>query len=691
MATNSFESKFGILADSLLQDHLPAASKYSLGFQVVATEDDNERTLGVMAYQIGEYTVFVPVFWLSGKLKGGDIMYLKEANQWFPFSEVRLNYVETSKKFISGEVVDKDSRKGSADRVSTMELNWLTSKKAGEVSVFSADDCVGMVEMAVNDAQVSLEEHLSLFSPKAAADLAKWLVSSPSFANAVFRHHSPEEIGKVLGDGIDKGIPKEAADTEADVEIKIIVDPSDAASLSSEEKREFVDDGVVVVDKREDAAEAFVESRDKGRWVTPSTPGIYTALGSDYGTRTVAIIPNLKFLYYTEDSPREVDDGPALENVLLMDVEKGKYGFISSDKIPMVDQTAETPEDFAVGNPITAERLKNIWQEDLERWRKDNTPDNTSPEFAREANKRVHSNIVIIDGDGGYRTCLKRDATGSLVLGESRSDGDRMSMRLTNRPGRVTISNSTVYIPSTARVVHLLEEDREYYIHKAFRNSPPDHSSLEEHGYTTVKVATESSWWRITDSNYTSPSSTFPEAVADLVTRYGLRAKQAKDILRDPRTRKGLSFYVKLAYELMDSTGDDLTRTRESVGGPTLSRSSARDIEKASQMGVKEVLDTKILSEMAKSAYPVDKVKDSLPTLIKALDRLCRNLFYFYWHNESFADQYGNSNMDSLEDALKDNIQSLDDLVIYLQEKDAGPDDILQGGDREGDLTDGMR
>jgi len=53
MATTSFESKFGILADSVLGDQLPSARKSALGFQVVASEDDNERALGVMAYRIG--------------------------------------------------------------------------------------------------------------------------------------------------------------------------------------------------------------------------------------------------------------------------------------------------------------------------------------------------------------------------------------------------------------------------------------------------------------------------------------------------------------------------------------------------------------------------------------------------------------------------------------------------------------
>jgi hypothetical protein len=55
------------------------------------------------------------------------------------------------------------------------------------------------------------------------------------------------------------------------------------------------------------------------------------------------------------------------------------------------------------------------------------------------------------------------------------------------------------------------------------------------------------------------------------------------------------------------------------------------------------------------------------------------------------GNRYGENNLESLEDALKDNIQSLDDLIMYLQEKDTATSEELRGGDREDDLTDEMR
>lgn len=675
MATNSFEAKFGILADSLLRDKLPAAHKYALGFQVVASEDDNERALGVMAYQIGNYTVFVPIFWLGGKLKGGETMYLKEVDQWFPFSEVRLNYIETSKKFSAGELAPKESRKGSPDKVSTMELNWLHSKKAGEVQLFSPEDCQQMTALENMDAAVSLEDHLSLFSPKAANDLARLLVADAATANAIFTQYTPTEIGDILGSRLQEAIPprKEAEDFE----VTFVTDKEDARSsvLTVDEKKELVDDGIVVIDKRKDAPEAFIARKSTSRWVTPQENGIHMALGSDYEPAKIGVLLNVRDLRVgtKENYIGTLSDGR--NSTLLIDAVNGKYVYTSADSLPLIDQTEEPDDTLDIGRKATEDAFRDIWSKNQDTARND-----------------MMGHIIITDGTTSLRARLAKSPTGTLILKEGIFGSQEAAMVLTGRPGEITVSENSVYIPTTARVVVLTSKDEDYELTGKYRRTPPDNHTLASHGYQSVKVASDGRYWTFDSKNYVSNNDRYQDAVIALVSKFGLRSKQAKDILSETTNRKEpLTLYVKQAAEEVDMWGDDHTKTLETVSGPKLSRASAQKIQAAAQTDVKEILDTKILSEMAKSAYPVDKVKDSISTLVKALDRLCRNLFYFYWHNDEFTDQYGHSNMESLEDALKDNIQSLDDLIIYLQEKDTGPDDMLQGGDREGDLTDGMR
>jgi hypothetical protein len=162
----------------------------------------------------------------------------------------------------------------------------------------------------------------------------------------------------------------------------------------------------------------------------------------------------------------------------------------------------------------------------------------------------------------------------------------------------------------------------------------------------------------------------------------GLREKQATDIMEDARKQAGygqigepVSFWCKCAFadpadDPWFGIGDDHFLTLEAgrLGGPMDSDAVSR-ISKASRTGVKEIIDTQIMSELAKSAYSVDKVQDYLSVFMKALDRICRTLVLFYWHNEDFEERYGKQNLAQLEDALKDNIRSLGDLVNYLRDK----------------------
>jgi hypothetical protein len=691
MATNSFESKFSILAEAQLHDKLPAAGKYALGFQVVAAEDDNERALGVMAYRIGDRHVLVPVFWLNGKVKGGDIMFLKEDNQFLPFTEIRLNWVETGRKFSFGELTDKGSREGGPYRVSTLELNWLHSKRAGDVGVFDVEDCRPMAVMATDRGNtVSLAEHLSLFSPKAAADFADMLVGDAALANAIFEHYTPSEIGEVIGKRIQAGMP--AAKTAAEAAVIVIKDRDDpdAAILDEAGKIELATDGVVVVDNRQETSTAFVARDARESWVTPSESGVYMALADGYDTKKLVICTGVR-----RPSPRNVDSDDVYplhyknEDALVADTEAKTWSLCSSDALPLVD-ASKGAMDEPIGEAVSAEVLRSILEKAIIR---------DKDLFGRDKSgykaEYAKAKILLIDGKQAVLCDMIRGEGGKLVIYEDAGRGlsDR-TIILTGRPGTLGQSEAFLYVPSGARVLDLTGWTRQWGP-SSYVTTGPSQSALSQAGYTTVKVAHDGRRWSVGSSDRAVSGVNYADAVEDLVLTYGLSGKQAKELL-ETSTKSPVSVYVKQAAETFrvgtEAFGDDHTKTYEVAGGPTgLTSDSSARIQAAAKTGVREVLDTKILSEMAKSAYPVDKIMDTLPTLTKALDRLCRNLFYFYWHNEAMGNRYGENNLESLEDALKDNIQSLDDLIMYLQEKDTATSEELRGGDREDDLTDEMR
>jgi hypothetical protein len=91
--------------------------------------------------------------------------------------------------------------------------------------------------------------------------------------------------------------------------------------------------------------------------------------------------------------------------------------------------------------------------------------------------------------------------------------------------------------------------------------------------------------------------------------------------------------------------------------------------QQAGQTGQKEVFDTAMLSGMLKSVRQDSIVDKHLGDLMKALDRLGRLLFLFYWHGEEFEDRYGRQDMPELEDSIRNSFETLGEVTLFLKEK----------------------
>lgn len=95
--------------------------------------------------------------------------------------------------------------------------------------------------------------------------------------------------------------------------------------------------------------------------------------------------------------------------------------------------------------------------------------------------------------------------------------------------------------------------------------------------------------------------------------------------------------------------------------------------QSAQQQGQKEVFDTTMIGSMLKAVREDTLVDRYLGDLIKALDRLGRILFMFYWHNEEFVERYGKQEMPDLEDTVRNAFEILGDLVLWMREKSVKP------------------
>ncbi len=95
--------------------------------------------------------------------------------------------------------------------------------------------------------------------------------------------------------------------------------------------------------------------------------------------------------------------------------------------------------------------------------------------------------------------------------------------------------------------------------------------------------------------------------------------------------------------------------------------------QEAAQSGQKEVFDTAMISGMLKSVRQDSLVDRYLGDLLKALDKMGRILFMFYWHQEEFEDRYGKQDLPELEDSLRNAFETLGDVTLFLKEKTIEP------------------
>lgn len=114
--------------------------------------------------------------------------------------------------------------------------------------------------------------------------------------------------------------------------------------------------------------------------------------------------------------------------------------------------------------------------------------------------------------------------------------------------------------------------------------------------------------------------------------------------------------------------------------------------QEASRSGQREIFDTVMISSMLKSVRQDNLIDKHLGDLMKALDKLGRILFMFYWHQEEFEDRFGRDDLPELEDSIRNAFEVLGDVVLFLKQKSVSKLDEFGGvGNAEPSIEEAAR
>lgn len=97
--------------------------------------------------------------------------------------------------------------------------------------------------------------------------------------------------------------------------------------------------------------------------------------------------------------------------------------------------------------------------------------------------------------------------------------------------------------------------------------------------------------------------------------------------------------------------------------------SALQSVMQAAQTGEKEVFDTAMLGGLLKSVRDDTIIDRYLPELMKGMNALGRLLFSFYWHQDQFADRYGQADLSTIEDGLRNAFDGIGEILLTLKAK----------------------
>ena len=103
-----FEQSFSNLAHAYLKDKAPGLLDYEVGFELMERNEDNTKAVGIFGFKVGAQWLYAPVFFINGDLKGHELLYLKDQDQFVPLKENWLNYILRRKPASLGKKTDQN-------------------------------------------------------------------------------------------------------------------------------------------------------------------------------------------------------------------------------------------------------------------------------------------------------------------------------------------------------------------------------------------------------------------------------------------------------------------------------------------------------------------------------------------------------------------------------------------------------
>jgi hypothetical protein len=735
---SGFETSFANLAHTLVRDKAPQLLRYEVGFQLVDKDQDGTKVLGVFAFKVGESWLYVPIFFLNGRLKGHELLYLKNQDLFVPLKEAWINYLTGRDPDLIGRPVDRSLARRLQ---STPQLPDFSGrfKGAAEDPPWLRDFYPVLAKMAYSDIFGELQclKAAAAIGPKAVGFFRGIRDSHPSVGRT---------LEGVYGDGFVEKLAAQVAEARSVLKRAHVVDMDGAAyenpfkpkagdgdplkanhkpqvilrkdhafpkGLNGIEAEEMFRTGKVVRDSRENSAVSVAyEANVSGQLYNPPESGLYDVLVKPTSFKRLAV-----FLH-----PR--DERGHKRCCLVFDPDKPtKYALVDVRRVWAKGEAK--PADFKKWFD-GLENASSLPEPGENPWRGAQTvllgPDGqaTTPVQVRAAY-----------GDDAYRVSFESyyesydsDRPASAFRGETgRSEKPINSVRLGVRGSRFRQVGDELVVPAGFKKVTVRKARGDGDDTSLMSTGEKaDDGPLEPGCLADLKMWLSGTLRPLSvkddGDGFEMNGKTIdkPAALKHLVEDWGLRAGAVEAIFAKAAARPRLrhEYFVKLATPYLTEQGPTSPAFPDAMpmqsGGGILGRQvpedpsfqgrlpipemgeqpGARDayqeglnppdpgllgsVQQAAQTGQREVIDTAMFSGMLRAVGDETVVDQYLGDLTKGMDRLGRIYFQMLWHGEKFEKRYGRQDMPALEDSVRNGFESVGDVILTLRRKN--PEDV---------------
>jgi hypothetical protein len=707
---DEFEQAFFQLAYDKLQGKLSNLIPFLVGFQLVKKSENDTKAVGVFGFKSNNGQIlFVPTFFVNGKIKDLEILYSRNNNQFYPLNEDFAELFLKDDVTGLGSVSNQSKEEINRDIVRPNMRNIIWPPRTGRISYAEAKDLDEKNPEVLDKAAECLLSKKSYENPPSIINFVKsgdnkvkeafyfLLNKNAEFADAVRSFYKDEEIADALSV---PAIIKEAKPKK----LKIIdFDTTENfKDIPEKTKKDIATKGVGIIDNRPDQDVSklgifkFTET-----FSNPSQTGFYPYI-TEIGTiRYGLIITNVESLI----------GGYTHTKAIVLDLEssrKGQAYEIESNKIFIKDQI--TIKDLGKAMTLLEEPAESLPGYDDYVLLNENLK-STEP-FRIIENYKDGSGIRRIKVEPTWYNEAKPSANSSEPKNKCcNSRNGEAVLVLTKKPGnKLEHRNHAVYIPKGFKLLKI-------HLGSYYGSTPEERSQisagrpgglscltafLRENNTFPLTLYTNGSDYFLNVAGAKVTYANPLEAKLAMVTELGLRENNAEYALEGliPNVKKsgfvkiavtgehvfsmqdeqpesnefGQPTYYGIPYVDMHDAGDGYTKdpTQQGLGvKPDLDNinQTVNHAVQLAQQGQKEIFDVQSIGSLAKYTDSNSKIQEYVPTFVSSLDKLGRMLFLAYWDTETFEEMYGKDELPELIELVKSVFNNLGDLVIFLKRK----------------------